>query len=162
MAVRLGDLLVKRGVLTQDQCDRVAAEQQKSGRPFGELAERLFGISESAVEDAWAEQYAGLAEKVDPRAGTIKGAVLELVTRRQAWQFRMIPLKREGQDVVICTTQDHLARALRFAGWHLGGAGGQCYFVLTDPEALGEALARYYPMGGMGVGAVKGKGFVAA
>jgi hypothetical protein len=146
MAVRLGDLLVKRGVLTEEQRQRIVQEQERSRRPFGELAETLFGVSESAVESAWAEQYAGIADRVDPRTTPIERDVLGLVNRRQAWQFRVMPLRMEGDELVLCTTQEHLARALRFSGWRLGH---RCYFVIAAARALGEALAEHYPMAGM-------------
>ena len=36
-----------------------------SHRPFGDLAERLYGIDPRAVEDAWVEQYIRTAGVVD-------------------------------------------------------------------------------------------------
>lgn len=145
-SVRLGDLLVRRGVLTEAQRDAVLEYQQTTGRPFGELAERLFGVDESAVEEAWAEQYAGLAQRVDPRSERVEADALRLIDRRQAWQFRLLPLRIEAGELMACTTQVHLVRALRFAGWHIRRP---CYFVLSDPLALWEALQRYYPLEGM-------------
>ena len=103
-------------------------------------------MSPSAVEKAWAEQYAAFAPQVDPRAVEVDAQVLEVVSRRQAWQFRMLPLEFRGDGILACTTQDSLVRALRFAGWRLGPL---CQFVLADPLALGEAMCKHYPMAGM-------------
>jgi hypothetical protein len=146
MTLRLGDLLVRRGILTESQRDSVLESQKLTGRPFGELAERLFGIDQSSVEAAWAEQYAMIARRVDPRTEKIDPEVLRLIDRRQAWQFRMLPMRLDADEVMICTTQEHLVRALKFAGWKIQAA---CYFVLAEPQALGEALVRNFPMGGM-------------
>jgi len=144
--VHLGDLLVKHGVLTPVQRDEVLTAQKARGGPFGAIAEEMYGVSPAAVERAWAEQYAAMSAPVDPRLYSINPRALEVITRRQAWQFRMIPLEFNGDEVLACTTQDHLVRALKFAGWRLGHA---CQFVLTDAASLGEALARHYPMAGM-------------
>ncbi len=144
--VHLGDLLVQHGVLTPEQRDAVLAAQQARGGPFGAIAEELFGVSPHAVESAWAEQYASFAPHIDPRTFNVQSRALELINRRQAWQFRVLPLELKGDDLIACTTQDALPRALKFAGWRLGHA---VQFVLADPIALGEAMEKLYPMAGM-------------
>ena len=154
MTIRLGDLLVKRGAISTAQRDAILDYQRLTGRPFGELAEKLFAVREGDIEQAWAEQYAGLARVVDPRAENIDPEVLPLIDRRQAWQFRMLPLRFDGQELMVCTTERHLVRALRFAGWKIRA---QCYFVIAESQALGEALTRYYPMAGMSPDVVAGK-----
>lgn len=146
MVLRLGDLLVRNGVLTTDQRDFILEQQREMGRPFGELAERLFGVSAADVEQAWAEQYAALSAPVDPRRYRPNAELLGRVTKRQAWQFEVLPLKHEGDELLLCTTQENLPRAMKFAGWRLGEAVS---FVLASPKALGEALEKHYPMGGM-------------
>lgn len=152
--MRLGDLLVKRGVLTEAQRDSVLEHQRLTGRPFGEMAERLFGIGQGAVEAAWAEQYSMIARRVDPRTERTDPKMLALIDRRQAWQFGLMPLRTEAGELLICTTQQHLPRALKFAGWKIQA---QCFFVISDPRALGEALMKHYPMGGMSPDVLAGK-----
>lgn len=155
MAMRLGDLLVRRGVLTEQQRDEVLKFQKTHNRPFGELAETLFGISPAAVEQAWAAQYAMLAESVDPRASDVAHDALELVSRRQAWQFKVLPLGLAKGEVRVCTTQEHLARALRFVGWRVCAP---CHFVLAQAEHLGEALMKHYPITGFTADLVHARG----
>jgi hypothetical protein len=152
--LRLGDLLVRRGVLTESQRDAVLDYQKLTGRPFGELAERLFGVGQQAVEHAWAEQYGMIARRVDPRTERTDPEVMNLIDRRQAWQFRVLPLRVDADEVILCTTQEHLVRALKFAGWKIQAP---CYFVLADPVALGEALMRHYPLAGMSPEVVSGR-----
>ncbi len=146
MGIRLGDLLVRRGVLTGAQRDAVLGEQRVSGRPFGEIAELRFGVRAELVEDAWAEQYADGAMWIDPRLEFVDPTVLTVIERRQAWQFRFLPVRRDGEELMACTTRENLVRALRFAGWRIPRV---CFFVLAEPRPLGEALARYYPLAGM-------------
>lgn len=144
--VHLGDLLVQHGVLTPAQRDEVLIAQKTRGGPFGAIAEQMFGVNPAAVEAAWAEQFATLAPHVDPRSLDISPATLEMISRRQAWQFRVLPISQRGNELVMCTTQEALPKALKFAGWRLAHA---CQFVIADPLPLGETLERYYPLAGM-------------
>jgi hypothetical protein len=159
MTVRLGDLLVRKGVLTEAQRRKVVEYQQSMARPFGELAERLFGVKPSEIEEAWAEQYAELTRHVDPLAEDIDPEVLPLIDRRQAWQFRFLPLRLDGQELMACTTRENLARALKFAGWRVVDP---CFLVVAEPEALGRALMKFYPLGGMTPEMVRGRGLEVA
>jgi hypothetical protein len=144
--LHLGELLVRNHVLTPAQRDAVLEAQRQRGGPFGAVAEEMFGVSPQAVEAAWAEQYSEIAPHIDPREKDISQRVLDMINRRQAWQFCILPIEMQGDDLIACTTQEHLVRAIKFAGWRLGHA---CQFVLTDPVALGEALCSHYPMAGM-------------
>lgn len=146
MHVRLGDLLVQYGVLTAEQRDLVLDEQRLVGLPFGVLAENMFGVSRTDIERAWGEQHALAAKQIDPRSVEVDHHVLALVERRQAWQFRSLPIRFDGDDLIVCSTRDHLVRALKFTGWRIGHP---CVLVLADPHALGEALVKYYPIDGM-------------
>lgn len=146
LTVPIGQLLVKQGVLTNDECDRIMAEQDISGRPFGAIAEELFGVSAESVEQAWAEQYAMMAEWLDPSVAKVDPAALATIDRRHAWQFRVLPISMRAGELRICTTREHLVRALNFTTKFLPMT---CYYVLSKPENLGDALMRYYPMDGM-------------
>lgn len=146
----IGQILVQMGFITEKQRQYILDKQRESGRPFGELAEEIFNVRARDVETAWAEQYTTMTRHVDPMLEHIDPAVLPLVHRRQAWQFRVLPMRYEGGELLVCTTRAHLVRALNFVTGHLGGGGRvPSYLVLADPEALGEALMRHYPMDGM-------------
>ncbi len=55
--IPIGQLLIEQGVLSAEQVGHILAVQKASHRPFGDLAERLYGIDPQAVEDAWVAQY---------------------------------------------------------------------------------------------------------
>lgn len=134
------------GVLSTQQVETVLAEQRRSGRPFGVIVERLFDIDPRVVDSAWAEQYASMATTVDPVKERSDLEVVQTVSRRQAWQFRILPLRRDvGGDVMICTSKENLPRALRFAYGHFGPS---CSFVVCDDERLLDALEKHHPMPG--------------
>ena len=65
MTIRLGELLFERGILTRDQVEAILEQQQQKARPFGVLAEEMFGISPEEIEQAWAEQYSRLTPDIE-------------------------------------------------------------------------------------------------
>ncbi len=145
MRLRIGELLVKRGLLTLQQCEQILNLQRQSQRPFGAIAEEQFNLTPKALHAAWAEQYEQLAPRANPLGERVEPKALALVSRRQAWQFRMLPLRFESGEVVICTTRQHLPRALNFAYRHIGP---ECSFVIAEPQHLGSALQEHYPWSG--------------
>lgn len=145
MALRLGEWLVRKGLLTRDQVQEILSVQSESQRPFGEIAENLFGLSPRDVESAWADQFAELTRTVDPCAERIDAEVLRLVNRRQAWQFQILPLRREKMDLLVVTTRENLPRATRFVAWNVPDP---VFFVLADQDRLVAALTAHYPMPG--------------
>ena len=146
MELRLGELLIESGVLNERQVQHILERQRRTGEPFGLLAERLFDVDPAAVEVAWARQYASLTRTINPDVEVYDQQALRLVTRRQAWQFRVLPIRFEPNELMIATTQLHLRRALRFA---VNVIGVPVFFVMAEPEALGRALCRHYPLAGM-------------
>ncbi|RMH14437.1 MAG: hypothetical protein D6695_01250 [Planctomycetota bacterium] len=146
MGVRLGELMVHKGLLSEDERNAILEAQLESGRPFGLLAEQMFGVSPRDVEQIWAEQFAELAEKIDPCTSSAAPEALACIERRQAWQFRTVPMRFEGSELVIATDAASLPRAMRFVGWRIARP---CRFVLADPDALSMALQTYYPMAGL-------------
>lgn len=146
MKLRLGQVLVDAGTLTEQQVEQVLERQQREQRPFGLLCEEMFGIDPDLIEIAWAKQYACITQTIDPSSETFDEPAQELVTRRQAWQFRVLPVRFDGDEVMVATTTMHLRRALRFASRVLNVP---VYFVMTEPNALGEALCKRYPLPGM-------------
>jgi hypothetical protein len=146
MDVRLGDILTQHGVLTADQVTTVLDEQRRTHEPFGVICERLLDVSPDAIEHAWATQYVAMTRKVDPATELFDESVNQVVSRRQAWQFRVLPIRYDGDELMMATTARHLTRALRFATRFIGVP---VYFVITEPRALGEALCRRYPIAGM-------------
>ena len=146
MPIRIGDLLVERGTITNQQRDDIIEHQLRRARPFGVLAEELFGVSKRDVESAWSEQYAAMAERVDPVNERVDQAAAATVTRRQAWQFGLLPVRFDGGELVVATTPDRLPRALRFTSWRVDAP---CRFDLCAEHQLAEALEKHLPMAGL-------------
>ncbi len=141
--IQIGQLLIEQGVLTRKQVDHVLAIQKQSHRPFGDLAERLFGIDPKAVEDAWVEQYVRTAGVVDLDDQKVETDCLRLLNRRQAWQFHTLPLHRERNDLHVATSAENLVRAVNFSGKKLDEP---VYFLIAEREQLRDFLMKHYPV----------------
>ena len=144
--MKLGELMVRQGLLTEAQVEQVLAAQARRTEPFGSICERLFGIAPEVVEGAWVEQYEVLTAGMEPDFGAQDHSVLGVVTRRQAWQFRIVPVSWDDGCLVLVTTRDHLARALRFATRSIPFP---VYFLLVETAVFAEALNANYAMPGM-------------
>ena len=140
---------MRQGVLTERQVGHALDVQAATGRPVGELAERLFGVKPFAVEAAWAEQFAALHGERDLSAAACEPACVGLLTTRQAWQFRLVPVRREldGESgvghLLIAAGRRGLRRAMTFAARTMPAAPS---FVLATPASLETLLARHYPL----------------
>jgi hypothetical protein len=142
--IQIGQLLVEQGVLTERQVEHILKVQKMSHRPFGDLAERLYGTSARAIEDAWVEQYLRIAGTVDLDAQRVDTECLRLLNRRQAWQFHMLPMHRDGHaNVNVATDAGNLVRAVNFASKKLDEP---VYFQVAERKQLREFLMKHYPV----------------
>lgn len=141
--IQIGELLVEQGVLSRRQVEHILKVQKLSHRPFGDLAERLYGIAPKAVEDAWVEQYLRVAGVVDLEDQKIETECLRSLNRRQAWQFRMLPLNREEETMSVATSADNLVRSVNFATRKLDEP---VHFMIAERQQLREFLMKHYPV----------------
>ena len=142
--IQIGQLLVEQGVLTEEQVRHILKVQKISHRPFGDLAERLFGISPKAVEDAWVEQYLRIAGVVDLDEKEVETDCLRLLNRRQAWQFHLLPLHRDEQcDLNLATSAENLVRSVNFSARKLDEP---INFLIAERQQLREFLMKHYPV----------------
>src|ERR1700744_2371309 len=112
--IQIGQLLIEQGVLSERQVDHILKVQKMSHRPFGDLAERLYGINPRAIEDAWVEQYIRIAGVVDLDQQNIDSEALRVINRRQAWQFHLLPMNRDNENLQLATSAKDLVRAVNF------------------------------------------------
>ncbi|MBC7784133.1 MAG: hypothetical protein H7144_09855 [Burkholderiales bacterium] len=141
--IRIGEILIEQGILSAEQVSHILKVQRSVTRPFGDLAERLYGIDPKAVEDAWVEQYVRWAPPVDLSEIEADKQVLRLINRRQAWQFHIAPLGRDTENISIATTAERLVRAVNFAAEKFSQPVS---FVLADKKQLREFLMKHYPV----------------
>ncbi len=139
---RIGELLVRIGALSEQQLQAILEHQKQTNRPFGDLAERMYGVRPDQVEQAWVEQYLSFSTAVDLQTQGVDAEVLRVLNRRQAWQFRLLPLRREDDEVVMATCSEKLPRAVNFA-WNR--MSDPVYFLIAQRPQLEQFLQEHYP-----------------
>jgi hypothetical protein len=142
-AIQIGELLVEQGVLTHAEVEHILKVQKSVGRPFGDLAERLYGVDTKAVEDAWVQQYIRLAGTVDLRQQEIEVDCLRRLNQRQAWQFHTLPLCKQDDHLHMATSAEELVRALNFTTRKFDEP---VHFLIAERKQLREFLMKHYPV----------------
>jgi type IV pilus assembly protein PilB len=136
---KLGEILVKAGILAPEQLEDALRFQKETGQKIGECLVHLGHVRAEDVTRALARQ-AGL-QFVDVRRGTIPPEVLALIPKDVALANNVLPVKAEGRNAIIAVT-DPLAvfniEHLRF----LLNLDFKC--ALTTEEAMVDAFKRYF------------------
>lgn len=140
--IQIGELLVEQGVLKREQVRHILKVQKMSHRPFGDLAERLYGIDPKAIEDAWVEQYIRTAGLIDLEDHEVETECLRMLNRRQAWQFHLLPVNRD-ENLNVATDTTSLVRAVNFSTRRIDES---VYMLIAERDQLREFLMKHYPV----------------
>ncbi len=142
--LRIGQILIERGVLCEQQVFEVLQRQRRSHIPFGVLAEQMFDVTIESIEQAWIEQFCRRGGVMDLSHQRIEPRALGLLSRRQAWQFEMLPLRYEGGgELLVAASARRLARAVAFAARQLRPV---TVFRVAPLDQLRLRLRKHYPM----------------
>ncbi len=142
--IRIGQILVEQGVLTEQQVFEIVEEQKRRGLPFGVLAEQMFDVTVESIEQAWIEQYSRLTGEIDLSDQSLDLRALQMINRRQAWQFEILPLRFESTgELLMAASRHRLARAVTFAANRLEPV---VYFRVAQSDQLRDFLREHYPM----------------
>ena len=142
--IRIGEILIERGILSEQQVFEIVQAQKREKLPFGVLAERMFDVTVESIEDAWIEQYHRYTGTIDLEQERFDSRALHLINRRQAWQFEIVPIRTEpGGELLMAASRHRLARAVTFAAASLEPV---VYFRVAESRQLRSFLRRFYPM----------------
>ncbi len=116
--IRLGDLLIQQGLLTDEQLKLALGEQKRSGRKLGRIFVESGYVTEEGIAKALARQLK--AEFVDLRSFQPKPDLIKLIPEAQARRFRAIVIdERDGllrvgfSDPTDLSVYDEIARIVK-------------------------------------------------
>jgi len=142
--LRIGQILQAQGVLSEQQVFEIREAQRRLHEPFGVLAERMFDVTVESIEHAWAEQYHRFTGTIDLTGERVEEPAIELISRRQAWQFELLPMRFEPTgELLAATSRQRIARAVVFAANRIPHV---TYFRIAAPDQLRAMLQKHYPM----------------
>jgi type II secretion system (T2SS) protein E len=140
---RLGELLVRAGVLDRSSLAKGLAEHERTGRPLGMTLVELGCVSEQVLMSTLAHQLGLPVARIT--AWPVDPEVLELVPRELAEKHRCLPLalKDEGsqQSLYLAMVDPSDLDGLEAVRAH---SGREVRVVLVAPSELDAALGRHY------------------
>jgi hypothetical protein len=137
----LGALLLRKGLLTNDELDR-ALEQRETGELLGEALVRLRICFEDDIARVLAAQ--ANVEFVDIGVTSVDRRAVELLAWPEAEQMRAIPLRLHYDDSVSVAVADPTDESL-LPSLKLALGGRDVRLLVTTQSALRAAWATAYP-----------------
>jgi type IV pilus assembly protein PilB len=136
---RLGDLLVREGLITREQLHKALEEQRASGMRLGYVLVKLGLVQEIEITKMLARQYRVPA--VDLSRFEVEPKIIKLVPPDIAVKHDVLPLKREGRTLTVAmaeptnvTVIEDLKFITRF----------DIFPVIAGEYTLRTAIERYY------------------
>lgn len=142
MFQRMGELLVNYGELSPGQLQSILAEQSRDYRPFGRIAADLCDVEEAVIWRAWADQYARWCPRISLDREFRDPELISQIAAEDARRLRLLPLREQDGDLILITSEPHLADALKFVDMNLDRPA---VLWLAEVDALDRAVARQYP-----------------
>src|ERR1700738_5342592 len=141
MRIRIGDLLVKAGVITELQLKAALAEQEQWGGKLGDILVRMYFLTENVLFRALSKQtrIARADLTGDPDVGA-----LAVVPADTAEEFGLVPiaLKDQGRQLLVgmsdplnISATDHLVSLT---------GGRKVETRLAGASAIRHAISRWY------------------
>jgi type IV pilus assembly protein PilB len=136
---KLGEILVREGLITQEQLKRALQEQKASGMRLGYTLVKLGLIEETEVTKMLARQYRMPA--VDLSRFEVDPKILKLLTPDIAIKHTVLPLKREGRTLTIAIADPNNVTAIEDIKFIT-----RCdvFPVVAGEYTLRNAIDRYY------------------
>lgn len=96
---RLGDILIERGLITEETLKKALAAQEKTGEKLGELLLKMGLIKEedlySALSEIYNVPYVNLEEIV------IDSDIVKLIPEHICRRYKIIPIKLNGDKILL-------------------------------------------------------------
>ncbi len=101
--LRIGDLLVREGLVRQEQLDQALIEQRSSGARLGYVLVKLGFVLEIEITKMLARQYHVPA--VDLSRFQVDEKIIKLVPPEVALKHTILPLKRDGRNLTVAMVE---------------------------------------------------------
>ena len=146
---RLGDLLVREGLINQEQLQRALAEQKGTNEKLGSILVRLNVITEDQLIAFLSKQYG--IPSITLSQLDIDADVLKLVPAQIAKKYEVLPIKRTGNSLTLAMADPTNVFAVDDVGFM---TNLQVIPVVAAQGAIRKALDRLYEAQGSGMAEV--------
>ncbi len=139
MAIKLGQMLIKAGLITEEQLKQALEEQKKSGGKIGFNLVKLGFATEEDITSFLSEQYGVPA--INLRHFEIDEAILKLIPSEVAQKYLIIPINRTGATLTIAMADPTNVFAMDDIKFM---TGYNVEPVVASEIAIREAIDQYY------------------
>src|SRR5215831_10938052 len=136
---RLGDLLVREGLINQEQLQRALADQKGSNEKLGSILVRLDLINEDQLIDFLSKQYG--IPSITLTQLDVDAEVVKLVPAQIARKYEVLPIKRAGNQLTLAMADPTNVFAVDDVGFM---TNLQVVPVVASQGAIRKAIDRLY------------------
>jgi type IV pilus assembly protein PilB len=136
---RLGDLLVKEGLINQEQLQRALADQKGSNEKLGSILVRLDIINEDQLINFLSKQYG--IPSITLSQLDVDAEVVKLVPAQIARKYEVLPIKRAGNQLTLAMADPTNVFAVDDVGFM---TNLQVVPVVASQGAIRKAIDRLY------------------
>src|SRR5215475_4551479 len=145
MSVRLGEILVKENLITQDQLQKALEFQRSNGGKLGSCLTKLGFITDDDITGVLSRQYG--VPSINLKYYEIDPNVIRLIPQDTALRYQVIPLSRVGSVLTIAMTDPTNVFAMDDVKFM---TGFNVEPVVASESAIAEAISRFYGSGSNG------------
>ena len=139
MSIRLGEILVKESLITQDQLQKALDFQRTNGGKLGSCLTRLGFITDDDITGVLSRQYG--VPSINLKYYEIDPNVIKLIPQDTAARYQVIPLSRVGSVLTIAMTDPTNVFAMDDIKFM---TGFNVEPVVASESAIAEAISRFY------------------
>ncbi len=139
MSARIGDLLVKDGVITQEQLLKSLEEQKKTGGRLGSCLVKLGFVSDEDVTTFLSRQYG--VPSINLSYFEVDSTVVKLIPEETARRYEVVPLSRVGSSLTIAMVDPTNVFAMDDIKFM---TGFNIEPVVASEAAIQDALKKFY------------------
>lgn len=138
---RMGDRMVAKGLITEDQLNVALQEKKISGKMLGEVLVELGFVTEDAMT-AFLAESSGF-ELFDPKHTIVDGDALALIEKKLALKHSMLPVSLTGTDLRVAMADPYDVMALDTLRRYIP-KGTHIKPLITTAKVLSEAIDASY------------------
>jgi type IV pilus assembly protein PilB len=139
MSVRLGEILIKESLITQDQLDKALEFQRSNGGKLGSCLTKMGFITDDDITGVLSRQYG--VPSINLKYYEIDPNVIKLIPQDTALRYQVIPLSRVGAVLTIAMTDPTNVFAMDDIKFM---TGFNVEPVVASESAIAEAISRFY------------------
>jgi type IV pilus assembly protein PilB len=139
MSVRLGEILLKESLISQEQLQKALEFQRSNGGKLGSCLTKLGFITDDDITGVLSRQYG--VPSINLKFYEIDPNVIKLIPQDTALRYQVIPLSRVGSVLTIAMTDPTNVFAMDDIKFM---TGFNVEPVVASESAIGEAITRFY------------------